>query len=177
MVNDIRYAWKLGAGTRYPISATRVAKELAKIRGQHNGSLKPKHVVEAAKSRKSPLHKLFEWNDSKAAGKYRLVQARYLIGAVITIRHIKQKEIRTRLYVKDIDDRGASVYRDIDSALADKESRARVLDRAIAELESFRLKYAHLSELAAIFKALDGLQVKKRRTSKKKKKKAKRRRR
>jgi hypothetical protein len=51
-----------------------VAAELDRL-----GSFTPTDVVAAASSPESPLHKYFEWDDSKAAHKFRLSQARQLV--------------------------------------------------------------------------------------------------
>ena len=55
-----------------------VQAELQRIAATHGG-LRPSDVVEAARLKESPLHKEFEWSDSKAAHKFRLMQARTLI--------------------------------------------------------------------------------------------------
>jgi hypothetical protein len=39
---------------------------------QRDGVIKPKAILDEARSRKSPIHHFFEWDDSKAAEKYRL---------------------------------------------------------------------------------------------------------
>lgn len=52
--------------------------ELAAIRKQY-GTLTPANVVDAARDENHPLHHRFEWDDTVAAEKYRLVQARQLI--------------------------------------------------------------------------------------------------
>lgn len=57
-----------------------IAAELRRL--ERNGRLTPQRVVEAAKSKKSPLHEFFEWNDVVAAEAYRLDQARALIRTV-----------------------------------------------------------------------------------------------
>ena len=51
-------------------------KEIAKRDG---GLLRPAAVVDAARDEKSPLHGAFEWDDTEAAQKYRLLQAQSLI--------------------------------------------------------------------------------------------------
>jgi hypothetical protein len=38
----------------------------------------PKEILEKAKDPKSPLHKYFEWDNSKAGEQYRIYQARHL---------------------------------------------------------------------------------------------------
>ena len=53
----------------------RVYDELAVL----GDNVKPAEIVEAAKDEESELHKCFEWDDTKAAHKYRLTQARTLV--------------------------------------------------------------------------------------------------
>lgn len=49
---------------------------------QRDGHITPQAVVAEAGDEDSPLHSHFEWDDSKAAGGYRLWQARMLIKSV-----------------------------------------------------------------------------------------------
>jgi hypothetical protein len=44
-----------------------------------NGNIDPKDVVNAARSKKNPLHDSFEWDDSVAAEAYRITQAKDLL--------------------------------------------------------------------------------------------------
>lgn len=63
--------------------------------------LDAENVVLAAKDPESPLHDYFEWDDSKAAHTYRLVQARRIIRTVqfeVTHSHVT---IRAPIYVRD----------------------------------------------------------------------------
>lgn len=60
-----------------PIDAEEVGAELKKI-----ASITPTTIVKLAKDKSSPLHKYFEWDDTEAAKKYRLTQARNLILAI-----------------------------------------------------------------------------------------------
>lgn len=46
-------------------------------------SISPADLVTAARSAKSPLHKLFEWDDKKAAEAHRLGRAQYLLRSVV----------------------------------------------------------------------------------------------
>lgn len=58
-----------------------VVRELKRIE-KESGSISPKSVVNEARSRNSPLHKFFVWDDDLAAEKFREWQARILIGCV-----------------------------------------------------------------------------------------------
>lgn len=57
-------------------------EELTRIAARHGGQLKPEDVVREAKSPRSILHGIFVWDDSRAAHKYRLWQAREFIANV-----------------------------------------------------------------------------------------------
>jgi hypothetical protein len=71
-------------GYRGKGSPQAIGEELERIR-KAKGLLTPEAVIEEAKKKSSPLHEEFEWNDSLAAERYRLVQARTLIRAITVI--------------------------------------------------------------------------------------------
>ncbi len=56
---------------------------LEEVREQNEGQLKPYAIVDAARPVDSPLHRHFEWSDSKAAENWRSHTARRLVRAVI----------------------------------------------------------------------------------------------
>lgn len=92
---------------------------------QENGRLLPLDVVNAARDPDSPLHSHFEWNDSDAAEKYRLMQARTLIRSVrieITVRDVPLSCVG---YIRDPEaDANEAGYRNI-VKLRDEEDVAR----------------------------------------------------
>ena len=62
------------------ISATVLHRALMQIKkNQPDGRLTPEVIVEVSKSKNSVLHRFFNWDDSEAAHKYRMFQARGLI--------------------------------------------------------------------------------------------------
>jgi len=65
------------------------------------GRITPKQVLETAKDKKSPLHSYFEWDDTEAAYKWRIEQARELIRRVKIEIVIEEKTIRSVAYVHD----------------------------------------------------------------------------
>lgn len=78
----------------------KVAERLRELE-RDNGRLAPVDVVEAARDPASPLHSHFTWDDTEAAEKYRLMQARTLIRTVkleITIRDVPLSVVG---YVRD----------------------------------------------------------------------------
>lgn len=74
---------------------------LEEIANAHDGLLRPEDVVNAATSKKHPLHHLFEWNDSRAAHEHRLNQARQLIKSVKVVVTSETKSVETVYYVRD----------------------------------------------------------------------------
>ena len=64
-----------------------VSDELIALHKKHK-TLSPSIIVQSAKRKKSPLHKLFDWDDTEASQKWRLHQARILI--VLSLIHISE---------------------------------------------------------------------------------------
>jgi len=77
-----------------------IVKELTRIEDSE-GRLTPDAVVKAAQSPKSPLHRFFEWDNTEAARKYRIEQARELIREVRIEMTVHEKTIQTVAYVRD----------------------------------------------------------------------------
>jgi len=71
-----------------------IGEELERLRA--TSDLTAETVVKAARNAKSPLHGEFVWDDTKAAHRYRLVQARTLVRSV---KVIKEGRVPTSHYV------------------------------------------------------------------------------
>jgi len=138
-----------------------VVEELKRIAKEHAGLLQPAIVVQEARPTSSPLHSQFEWDDSQAAEKYRIQQARQLINVVVeTIPGLKEP---VPVFVSLTPDRArdGGGYRLLTTVLTDKMSKELLLQDALNELEIFQRKYARLKELAAVFKATRAITKKK----------------
>lgn len=68
---------------------------------QHGGNITPELVVRAAKSKDSPLHDYFDWDDKVAGGKWRIEQARELIRSVRIIVTSDKISIPAPHFVRD----------------------------------------------------------------------------
>lgn len=62
----------------YKADAQKVADEIG------NDKITPQEMIEKARNEKSELHKCFEWNDTVAAEKYRLQQARIVLSMLMS---------------------------------------------------------------------------------------------
>ena len=63
-------------------------KEYELERLEREGRLSPSQVVNEARNIHSPLHEVFVWDDTVAAEKYRIVQARQLIRSFKIVVHV-----------------------------------------------------------------------------------------
>lgn len=119
------------------------------------GEVTPDNFLEASTPEESPTHKLFEWNDIKAAHLYRRNQARHIITDLKIEYIVNDKPLVVPAYVNvssSLD--GSGLYRNITRAFETRETREIVLNRAKQELSIFRKKYAILKELASVMDAI-----------------------
>lgn len=154
---SVRYAWR--PGSRVSIDADKAGRELASIE-RKAGELTPAVVLERARSANSSLYDHFEWDDSKAAEQHRLGQAGELIRSItIDVSRSNVEPAKpTRAFVS-VERRGERSYVGVQTAMSDVDLRRQVLERAWAELASFRTRYADLRELAGVFEAMDSMKT------------------
>jgi hypothetical protein len=128
-----------------------LASELAAL--ARGGRLSAKRVVDWARSnRSSTLHRCFEWDNTKAAERYRIWQARELIVSV-EVEHVDGS--RRQVYVSPISTRssGRGYHRLVD-VLGEADLRRSFLAQALADLERVCEKYHDLCELAGVREAV-----------------------
>ena len=121
-----------------------------------DGLIKPERVVEAARPKTSPIHDQFEWNNTEAAEKYRLLQASELIRVSVEIIDCggNRDPVVVRAFTSLTTERGENGgYRATVQVLSNKQMREQMLADAIAELQAFERRYAILKELAEVFAA------------------------
>ena len=129
----------------YKADAQKVAEEIG------FGKFTPMEVLEKAKDETTELHKCFEWNDSIAAEKYRLEQAKNIIRMLVYEKETKEQQV-VRYYAKT---ETKHVYQPTKQFLVQEDEYQGLLRRALAELEAFKNKYHTLTELESIFEALE----------------------
>lgn len=150
---SVKYAWR--PGSRVSIDADKAGRELARIE-KAEGELTPTAVLDRARSANSALHDHFEWDDSKAAEQHRLSQAGELIRSItVDVTHSNVEPAKTVRAFVSVQREGERAYVGLQRAMSDDDLRRQVLERAWAELLSFRKRYADLEELAGVFAAMD----------------------
>lgn len=163
-----------------PIDAETVGKRVEHLIEKNHGSITPEIVLEDAKPKDSPLHTAFTWDDSKAAHRHRLDEARYLIRSYVIV-EVPTTSEESGTYtvavpqrqVESIEEDGQRVYKTINDIMADPVLRARLLEEALAKLKLWKDRYKNLTELAEVYSAIDHVtKVKPVQSVKSKKKKA-----
>lgn len=115
----------------------------------------PEQVLEKAKNKRTELHKCFEWDDTVAGEKYRLIQARDVIRHFVIVhktsddeeKKVRQYQITTK----------KNTYEPTRVFLQKPDEYTALLERAKAELEAFKQRYEMLAELEEIFAEIDRL--------------------
>lgn len=121
------------------------------------GRLTPDAVLCDAKDPGSVLHAHFEWDNNKAAHRWRLEQAGHLIRCVtVTVEQHEQEPERTiRAFVPIAGAEENRSYVPTLKALGDAEMRKQVLAQAHSELGAVARKYRELRELSEVVQAID----------------------
>lgn len=116
---------------------------------QRDGVLRPEVLVDEASQSSHPLHGYFEWEDTEAARKWRIHQARTMIIKVkVRIAETTTQAFHNvRVEINKVPVRG---YFSTERVLSDKDMLGQVLARALDELEYWQKKYETIKELAGI---------------------------
>lgn len=147
-----KYSWRSGYSYRTPADV--VGSVLEDIE-KKNGEVTAESFLEESREPSSPTHSMFEWDDSVAAEKYRLRQSSQIINQLeisVEVGEIETVTAFVNVKSKSVKDSGSFV--NIRSAMSDEEYRKQVLDNALAELKSFKKRYAQYSELAIVFRSI-----------------------
>jgi hypothetical protein len=156
--------YRAGLGARFGHKDAQTIGDFIEVR--FKGHFSPEDLVVAARPQNSPLHKFFEWNDEKAAGAYRVTQARGLANSVHVIVHSAEgsQELRAFHSMK-IDDDGEREYMSIRVILSDGNRRQQVIDGALRELQGWQARHqAYGAVFGGVFEAIGKIKPKPRRS-------------
>lgn len=133
----------------YKADAQKVADEIG------NDKITPQEMIEKARNEQSELHKCFEWNDTVAAEKYRLQQARNVL-SMLVFKPKTEEEQPVRIFSLTTE---KSTYQPTKQFLVQADEYQDLLKRALAELETFKRKYRTINELEGLFEAIDAIEA------------------
>jgi hypothetical protein len=131
-----------------------MAKEVKRLTALYGGIITPQELVEEAADTASPLHSRFTWDDTEAAKKCRIYEARELLRVCVEILPNDKSGGYTRVTTHlSIDKPGG--YRITTDVLSDEELTEIMLKDALQELVTFRKKYGRLKKLVKIMRLID----------------------
>ena len=145
--------WYGKQGARIKADAQQAGILCSKL--ETEGRLTAKALLDESRAEGSPLHDEFEWNDGIAAEKYRENQARHIINCLVTV-HESASPTRSFFNIEC----KTAEYRSVTAIMQNSESRDQLLSLALRELDAFKQKFSSLSELAAVFAAIEEIQEK-----------------
>ena len=122
----------------------------------------PMDVVNLAKDENTALHPLFEWDDKKAADKYRENQARSIICNIVVQNDVETEDGEEKVFVRVIvnTNERAKTYQTIERTVTRKDDYTLLLAAALKELKAFKKKYAALSsDLSWLFEGIDKIAI------------------
>ena len=135
-----KYSWK-----NYVFSqdSQKVGEELEEL--EKVSEITNKNVLEyARKNKDSELHKCFEWNDTIAGEKYRLIQATNVISSIsFVIEEEPIKKQKVYFSVKS-DAKESRQFKNIKDILEDDEDYKALLNKARKEFETCKGNYDSL---------------------------------
>lgn len=156
------YQWKPGTPKMFAsFDASEVGDELNKLAQRNKGRMNAQVVIAAARDVKSPLHKLFLWDDTQAAMMYRKVQARTIVKCVVLIRsdrpegYAEGKSLFSTVSVHHSNGQKHPGYVTTNQTRKSPEYRVQVVEKAMRELRDWYDRYWDLPELAAIVEVLE----------------------
>jgi hypothetical protein len=146
-LND--YSWKL-ASLAKGINVQDAVTELNRIKSIY-GSLTPENVLDASRVETAVLHKLFNWDDAKAAEHYRLQQARTILNN-IEVKVISNGQPKQIAVYEIIRDKSTQEYKSIQSMTTTDISF--IKKRTKQELTILKDKLSIYKELSDVTTAL-----------------------
>jgi len=148
-MDKLVYEWKLkslAAG----INPEDANAELNRIKNVF-GAITAKTILQAATPEDSLFHRLFEWNDSIAAIKHRLTQARTLVNNLqVTIVRDEHKKISAPVFEITRNEHGVRSYKSCFEIATTPADLRYVKANAFKELQYWKRKYETYSELSDV---------------------------
>lgn len=129
--------------------------ELEMLRQQAGGTLAPAAIVDFARSANTALHKAFTWDDSEAAARYRIVQAKAVIRAAVTFLPAPAGGlVPVRAYAYDAP---RNTYASTAEIMADEDSAEILLRQMRSDIQRAVQRYRRHAVLAPKIEAVLGL--------------------
>lgn len=110
-------------------------------------------VLELARNPETELHKCFDWDDSSAAEKWRIQQARNVCWSFVVRIEKHTGEQKTYRVVQH--DPEEQAYKPVTFTVRNENEYSRLLSRARVEMTDFRNRYRQIVELEGVISAIE----------------------
>lgn len=116
----------------------------------------PHELVEKAKPKNSPIHNLFEWDNTVAGEKWRAHQARMYLACVVVVTTAGDSKAYFNVTVTN----GERTYVSSEKAMSEADLWQQVIEDALAELVLWRRRYESYKQLKPMHKVIDQTLIK-----------------
>jgi hypothetical protein len=133
--------------------------ELRRIYTKMGGEITPQAVVDDSRPPDAPLHNRFEWDNTVAGEKYRIVQAQELIRSAFTVYARDKrgpKTVREFVSTYQAGSPETGVYKRTEEMLQDPVSEAILLRECQRAIEDLKRRYGHLKEFGKLIRDAAG---------------------
>lgn len=138
------YKWQFNKYKASPQQAGELFEEIEK----RDGIITAESVLDAARPEDSVIHNDFEWDNAKAAEKYRLSQAQKMIQLLVYVSDDEKPPVR--VFVNSVSENSKAKYINIDRAMGSDDVKKVILANARRDLEIFESKYHRYEELSKV---------------------------
>ena len=141
--------WKPEFASLYKgIDPQKVADELEEI----GEGFTPQQIVDRAKDPQCELHKCFEWDDTIAAGKWRLHQARIICcHLVIKEDNVDSESEKETVPLRFVYNNDGKSYKTVQTIFRNEDEYQKLLKVCHGELAAIKKKYSMLQEFNDIW--------------------------
>lgn len=144
------YKWK---NPIYSVPAQDAGERIEELNKIH-GEVTPQIMVDDARPESAVLHPCYEWDDSKAAEKYRCHQSKKIIGNLHVVRIADaRKEVSVRGFVSINGRNEKASYRPFVVAMSEEKTKEQVIKNAKEELRYFKSKYENIIDVISVLKS------------------------
>ena len=139
----MKYAWK--QHSRYVKADPQMVGEQLEKMADMFGAVTPELLVRRASSSHHPLHRLFTWNNAKAATLHRLNEARYVLRMLTVEVADGEEPVEVRAYLAVSAEEREQAYYPVSVIREAPDLRASVLQQARRELVAAQSKLSLLT--------------------------------
>lgn len=137
--------YKAGLGAPFgKAAAQKIGERIEVLMAKKGGEVVPSDVVEDARKKTSPMHRYFDWDDSVAAEKYRLSQARKILRSIVEVIVVRKKPQEHRSFYNVDKSKGKSCYVSLQRVVAEPDFLEQLVSEAQQGIE-------HLNKTLGLF--------------------------